>query len=490
MRGVRPLAEPAAIVILGASGDLTQRKLVPALHSLACAGLLPSASRIVGVARTSLTDQAFREQLFEGVRAYARLKPGLCQVWPRVAERHEYLPGDYDDPATYSALAERLSRLDSEIGTSHNRLFYLATPPALCSTIVEHLGHAGLSHSHPGWTRIIIEKPFGHDQESARRLNEQVHAVFDEAQVYRIDHYLGKETVQNILSLRFANAIFEPLWNRNYIDHVQITVAERVGVGHRAGYYDQAGVLRDVFQNHLLQLVTLTAMEPPAVSSADALRDEKVKVLRAVRPMMQSVRGQYKGYRYEPGVAEGSQTATYAALELMVDNWRWRGVPFYLRSGKSLAAKTSQISIQFREVPHLLFPQASILLANVLSLCLQPDEGIRLRLQAKEPGAGMRTRPVDMEFHYAEDFGADTLPDAYERLLLDALQGDASLFARADEIELAWGLIDPIIAGWEQPSAPALAEYEPGSWGPAEADSLLADDGRGWLLGCARQGNA
>jgi glucose-6-phosphate 1-dehydrogenase len=490
MKGIRPLAEPAAIVILGASGDLTQRKLVPALHSLACAGLLPPASRIVGVARTSLTDQAFREQLFEGVQAYARLKPGLCQVWPRFAERHEYLPGDYDDPATYNALAERLSRLDSEVGTSSNRLFYLATPPALYSTIIGRLGQAGLSHSHPGWTRIVIEKPFGRDLESARRLNEQVHAVFDEAQVYRIDHYLGKETVQNILTLRFANAIFEPLWNRNYIDHVQITVAESVGVGHRAGYYDQAGVLRDVFQNHLLQLVTLTAMEPPAMSTADALRDEKVKVLRAVRPMMQSARGQYRGYRAEPGVAEGSQTATYAALQLMVDNWRWRDVPFYLRSGKALAAKTSQVSIQFREVPHLLFPQTSSLLPNVLSLCLQPDEGIRLQLQAKEPGAGMRTRPVDMEFHYAEDFGTDTLPDAYERLLLDALQGDASLFARADEIELAWGLIDPIIAGWEQPSAPALAEYESGSWGPAEADSLLADDGRGWLLGCARQGNA
>jgi glucose-6-phosphate 1-dehydrogenase len=468
-------SEPTTIVIFGASGDLTQRKLVPALHSLSCENLIPGDVQVLGVARSSLSDEAFRDRLYEGVLEYARLKPGICELWGNFEDRNSYMAGSYDDAETYRRLADHLAKRGGNI------LFYLATPPTLYPLIIEQLGHAGLNRHKQGWTRIIIEKPFGHDLESAKWLNKQVHAVFDEAQVYRIDHYLGKETVQNLMTFRFANAIFDPLWNRNFIDHVQITMAESVGVGHRAGYYDQAGVLRDMFQNHMLQLLTLTALEPPSAFNAKALRDEKVKVLQAVRPISLSnvVFGQYRAYRDEPGVAPGSQIPTYVALKLYVDNWRWQGVPFYLRTGKKLANKVTQISLQFKRVPHLIFPEEAGLVPNSLSLCIQPHEGIHLRFETKVPGAGMRAAPVDMGFHYDDYFGDRALPEAYERLLLDALQGDASLFARSDEIELAWQLTDPLTVERE----PAF--YIEGSEGPAAADALLAQGSHQWIGGCS-----
>lgn len=484
--------EPATVVIFGASGDLTQRKLVPALHSLNCEGLLPVPTQVLGVARSPLSDQELQDRTFEGVSSYARLKPQICNLWSNFKDRISYLAGDYGEEQTYRNLSAALDRIKRENGTGDNCLFYLATPPNLYPLIIEQLGRAGLNRGQDGWRRIVIEKPFGFDLESARTLNSQVHSVFDERQVYRIDHYLGKETVQNIMTLRFANAIFEPLWNRNYIDHVQITVAEKVGVGHRAGYYDKAGVLRDMFQNHLLQLLTLTTMEPSSLFEADALRDEKVKVLRAVRAGTENVRGQYEGYRSEHGVDPQSRTPTYAAIQLYIDNWRWQGVPFYLRSGKNMKLKTSEIAIQFKRVPHLMFPagQAPRLTPNILSLCIQPDEGVHLRFETKQPGAGMKTRSVDMDFHYEEDFGGNVLPEAYERLLLDAMQGDASLFARADEIELSWSLIDEILTSWQAEDAPALGMYPQGSWGPEEADQLLSRHGWRWYQDCGMHGAA
>ncbi len=483
------LPQPITIIIFGASGDLTQRKLMPALFSLFREELLSEKFAVIGVARSEYTEETFRERSFRSVQKYVPSKLDNDELWAAYSQALYYQQGNYDDLETYRQLGCRLATLEAEHTIPGNRLFYLSTPPQLYPVIVERLGQADLVKPT---SRIIIEKPFGQDLASAQQLNEQIHQVFTENQVFRIDHYLGKETVQNLLVFRFANAIFEPLWNRNYIDHVQITVAETVGLEGRAGYYDKSGIMRDMFQNHLLQLLSLTALEPPVAFEATSLRDEKVKVLRAVRPITPeeidtyTVRAQYRSYRDEPGVAKDSKTPTYAALKFYIDNWRWRGVPFYLRSGKNLAAKLTEINIQFKRIPHLMFPLPpdQDMAPNILSLCIQPDEGMHLRFETKMPGAGMHTRSVDMEFHYTENFGTNGLPDAYERLLLDAIQGDATLFTRSDEIETAWSIIDPIIKNWEETDTPAFVFYEAGDWGPSSAVHMLDRDGRRWYHQC------
>ncbi|MGZ9167063.1 MAG: glucose-6-phosphate dehydrogenase [Anaerolineales bacterium] len=475
---------PVSMIIFGASGDLTQRKLIPSLFNLYLKERMPKQFRIVGYGNTAFTDEQFRAHLKEGMDEFASYKYKK-EEWDKFASNLSYQQGRYTDLADFKKLANFLK--GGEDGSA-NRIYYMATPPGVFPNIIDLLGLTDQLGEQNGWRRVVIEKPFGTDFESARSLNEQIHKALNERQIYRIDHYLGKETVQNILVSRFANTIFEPLWNRNYIDHVEITVTEQVGVEHRARFYDHVGVLRDMFQNHLLQLVALVAMEPPASFDATALRNEKVKVLSAIQPMNEeelarrTVRAQYDGYRAEEGVANESTTPTYAAVRLQIDNWRWQGVPFYLRSGKCLKEKLSQIIIEFKEPPHLLFPKAKDhLTPNMLVLYLQPDEGMHLRFEAKVPDTGSQMRSVDMEFHYADSFGKTAIPEAYERLLLDVLTGDASLFTRADEVETAWGIIDPILRAWESPSGnQPLAFYEPGSRGPTESDELLARENRKW----------
>ena len=483
MNNSRKPLSPFSIVIFGATGDLAHRKILPAFYAMSQQGLLPEQFRIIGFARRDWTDDSFRAEMRQGVEQFGRL-PFESAAWEKFAANLRYHRSDFDEAAGYPRLSELLDRLDTP--AADNRLFYLATPPEAYPAIVHHLGAAGLNRREHGWTRLIIEKPFGRDLPSAVALNQLVHEVFAEEQLYRIDHYLGKETVQNLIVFRFANAIFEPIWNRNYIDHVQITVAETVGVESRAGYYDTAGVGRDMLQNHMLQLLTITAMEPPYAFDARALRDEKAKVLQALRPIQptDTMPGQYIGYRNEKGVAPKSQTPTFAAVKMYIDNWRWQGVPFFLRSGKQLADKTTEISIVFKRPPHSLFPlePGKLLTPNVLTLCIQPDEGMSLRFEAKVPGAGMQHQTVDMNMQYAQDFNHAALPEAYERLLLDALQGDATLFTRSDEIELAWQAIDPVIRAWENGAVP-LFFYETGSWGPYEAAKFLGES-REWRGHC------
>ncbi|MFQ5656472.1 MAG: glucose-6-phosphate dehydrogenase [Candidatus Methylomirabilales bacterium] len=490
-------APPCAVIIFGASGDLTKRKLVPALYSLAAQNLLASGFSIVGTARTPMDDEAFRAAMRDAINRFSDAGPADGAVWESFVSGLFYAPTDPKKPESYTKLAELLAELDRKRGTARNRLFYLSTPPGLSGHIIRLLGATGLNRSsNGGSTRIIIEKPFGHDLESARALNREVLAVFTEDQVYRIDHYLGKETVQNIMVLRFANGIFEPIWNRRYIDHVQITATESLGVEGRGGYYEQAGAFRDMIQNHLLQVLAHVAMEPPASMEANAVRDEKTKLVRAIRPMASdevdqfAVRGQYgegsvggqpvKGYRQEEGVSPESSTETYAAVKFLIDDWRWADVPFYLRTGKHLPKRVTEVAIQFRRAPHLLFKHAAsgLMEPNALILRLQPDEGISLNFSAKMPGQAVNIRTVRMDFQYGTSFGKRS-PEAYERLLLDAMLGDSTLFARGDMVEIAWELAMPILEAWQQP-ARNFPNYEAGTWGPKEADEFLERDGRRW----------
>jgi glucose-6-phosphate 1-dehydrogenase len=480
--------EPCVIVIFGASGDLAQRKLMPALYALAVRRLLPDQFAIVGAARSEEDDEQFRERMKQAVQKHAR-DEFQQDVWDELAGAMYYATLDFSDDAGEDALQARLGEIDSRHGTQGNRVYYFAVPPSAIGTLVEEIAER---RSAEGWIRLIIEKPFGRDLASARALNAQIQQHFAEREVFRIDHYLGKETVQNMLALRFANGIFEPVWNRQFIDHIQITVAESIGIEGRAAFYEQSGAIRDIFQNHLLQLVAITAMEPPIDFTADSVRNEKVKVLKALHtPGPKSVvRGQYgrgfvegeevTAYREEPGVAPDSMTETYVAAKLYVDNWRWADTPIYVRMGKRLARRETTIAIQFKRAPHPPFEEGAAegLRPNVLLIHVQPNEGMSLAIGAKVPGQGMTIRTVHMDFLYGSAF-REGLPEAYERLILDAMLGDATLFTRSDEIEEQWALVDAIIAAWQR-DRPAFPNYAAGTWGPPSADELLHRDSRSW----------
>jgi glucose-6-phosphate 1-dehydrogenase len=485
--------EPCALVIFGASGDLAHRKLIPAIYSLAHEGSLPPYFAVVAVAVSEFTTESFREDMKQAVEQYSRFKPISQAVWSALAQNLHYVRGDFEQPDTFRRLKEVLDGLDRSNGTQGNRLFYLSTAPGLVQTVSTQLGEHGLT-ANRGWRRLVVEKPFGHDLASARALNTHLQSVLSESEIYRIDHYLGKETVQNILVLRFANGIFEPIWRNQFIDHVQITVAETLGVGTRAGYYEQAGAVRDMMQNHMMQLLALVAMETPISLNAEQIRNEKVKVLQALRPILEhdvkgaTAWGQYargyadgvpaKGYREEDGVSPQSGTETFACIKLAIDSWRWSGVPFYLRHGKRLAKKGTEISVFFKKSPDILFNAADSdtpVDHNVLTIRVQPDEGVSLRMEAKVPGQTLQIQSVKMEFR----FGGDS-PEAYERLLLDTMIGDATLFIRHDEAEHSWLFFDPILSAWRSEDPRRVPQYAAGTWGPKEADLLVAKDGRQW----------
>ncbi|HTI13449.1 MAG TPA: glucose-6-phosphate dehydrogenase [Dictyobacter sp.] len=495
---IKESIEPCVVVIFGATGDLTHRKLLPALYNLALEHPLPAGFSVVAFARRPYNDEVFRQQALESINQHSRQKPVNPQVWESFSQGLHYLQSSFDDQEGYAKLNTLLNKLDQERGTNGNRIFYLSTPPSQYPEIIQHLGAAGLNRNRKGWTRIIIEKPFGHDLNTARELNRQVSRVFREDQVYRIDHYLGKETVQNILVFRLANGIFEPVWNRRYVDHVQITVAEHLGLEGRAGYYEESGAIRDMIQNHMLQLLTLVAMEPPIAFDGNSVRDEKVKVLHALQPLVgrdvttNTIRAQYgpgwvggqqvPGYLQENGVSPTSTTDTYVALKAYIDNWRWAGVPFYLRTGKHLPKRVTEIAIQFKQPPLMLFKNSDAqgqVEPNVLTLRIQPDEGISLKFGAKVPGTDMQIRSVNMDFFYGSSFVREQ-PEAYERLLLDSMHGESTLFTRGDEVEAQWTFVQGILDGWAEAGRETVHTYESGSWGPQAADEFIWRDGRRW----------
>ena len=493
---------PTILVIFGASGDLTARKLAPAIFNLCKDGLLPATCHLIGYGRTEMSDDSFKDYLKESLKSHSRRQIGE-ETWGRLSANLSFHAGPYDDLESFRKLEEKISAIEKQLGQNAQCLFYVSTPPGVFMSILENLGTSGLAKRHQGEntaSKVIIEKPFGRDLASARELNEVINRRFREEQVFRIDHYLGKETVQSLLVQRFANSIFEPVWNRNYVSSVQITVSEDLGVGSRGGYYDRSGALRDMIQNHVMQLLALTAMEPPSSLDPEAIRDEKVKALKALKPISldtdapEIVRGVYaeglvggkraNGYLEEQGIPEDSTTETYTALRLSLDNWRWKGVPFYIRSGKRLAMKASEIVVQFSRPPAILFGQDQRFRVspNLLVIRIQPNEGITLYLNSKTPGLETKLQPIKLAFGYETTFGSNT-PEAYERLILDALNGDGTLFIRGDEAETSWGLLSPVLDFWDSQGKTGLETYSAGTWGPLAADKLLLTGGHEWLTG-------